>query len=77
MTQRYAGVSEVARLLGTTECSIRHRIARGSIPFIRDDAGRISFDLKDIYRMMEKGRCDPNQKESQNGKASGESVQAR
>lgn len=60
MTQRYASVVEIARLLGTTESGIRNRIARGNIPFIRDPrTGRIRFDLADIHRMMNEGRCDP------------------
>lgn len=60
MTQRYASVTEVARFLGRTEAAIRNAIARGTIPFLRDECtGRISFDLHAIHAWMQKGRCDP------------------
>jgi excisionase family DNA binding protein len=51
MTQRYMSVHETALYLGCTETSVRQRVKRANIPFIRDGR-RIRFDKDDIDRYL-------------------------
>jgi len=43
--------SELAQYLGCTETSVRQRVKRANIPFIRDGR-RIRFDREDIDRYL-------------------------
>ena len=51
MTQRYLSIHEAAQYIGCSDESLRQRVHRGNIPFIRDGR-RIRFDREDLDRYM-------------------------
>jgi excisionase family DNA binding protein len=51
MEQRFMTVQEAAKYLGTTEGSIRNRVQRRSIPFLKDGK-RVRFDRFQLDKHM-------------------------
>ena len=64
VTQRYFNVNTAAEYLGMTVDSLRDRVRRGTIPFIRE-GHRIFFDATDLDRHMKARKTTRTQPHTQ------------
>ncbi len=56
---RLLSVDQASVFLGISAHSLRHRIAEGSIPFVRPGGGRrILLDIRDLERLIEEWKVN-------------------